>query len=399
MKGEDNYFKKQKSTSSIVDFAKEMALVASKSIAGHNFNNQEQLNNKSVITEEKEEQNNEIKSSFNLKRNIQESYKSFAFQSQLSNKSLNQYEEYQLKKESKNTTENSTSPLSNTYQINQKRFNSDEILQNQINTFLNSNLADADSSDETETCEDLADSDRWPEDLITNNNKNKNGLDKNNNAYFIAGKLSLYEKNKRKMNYCNAELEKKRNKKIENMIDQLQNTPEITDKSRIIIEKMNNYIPLYLRAEQLHSRKKTASRIEEKKKEMNHNRNKKSDYKHSIHEELKLKPLTKDGYDFIFRQEKWNEYIIHKKKAIKHQKKNSKIENAFHPHINTMNNSITLKFTNQNGHKNNSHHSQIENVFNRLYIDKEQRNSRQQYRNDESKYCFNPQLNKYIPSY
>lgn len=392
MKAEDKYQQKQRKSLPLVEFAKEMALLTSKAIFQNIHNNKEQSNSQLVIEEETEEQPNEIKSSFLGNNNNEDNNEVSTFQSQLLNISLNQKE--QIKKETKITSINSTTPSITTFQ-NEKKQNTEEFIQNKISPFLNRELSDVDSSDESGTCEELTESDRWPDEYTLNR------TDRSNNSCFKKGKLTLYEKSKRDINYRNAKINEERNKKLERMTTQIHNIPEITDKSKRIVEKMNNYVPLYLRASQLHLKKKAKGKLSEKR-ELNKDNNNGNDEarKQNIKKKIELKTLTKEVCDFIARQEKWSDNVIHKKKNLKLQQEHPKSENNLKPLTNQMSNAIIIKLTNENRNNNRDNNdNQLESVFNRLFIDKEQHDARQQYRDNKSKYSFKPQLNTYMPSY
>ena len=197
--------------------------------------------------------------------------------------------------------------------------------------------------------------------------------------------MKIYDREIKHLKYKNKILDAKRqkiNKEEENL---MKESPGLNTMSNYIIQKKGNYIPLFQRANQIHSQhlaniiinneKKKLKIIEDEQKEILLNKNDK-----------KYNP--EDWENFIQKQLKWKNNVIYKRKVAESLRENNNNETYdFKPKINNNSKKIIERKKEKN---------KID-IFTKLYNDKEEHDERQKIREVLSLPSFQPKINKYKP--
>ena len=197
--------------------------------------------------------------------------------------------------------------------------------------------------------------------------------------------MKIYDREIKHLKYKNKILDAKRqkiNKEEENL---MKESPGLNTMSNYIIQKKGNYIPLFQKANQIHSQhltniiinneKKKQKIIEDEQKEILLNKNDK-----------KYNP--KDWENFIQKQLKWKNDVIYKRKVAESLRENNNNETYdFKPKINNNSKKIIERKKEKN---------KID-IFTKLYNDKEEHDERQKIREVLSLPSFQPKINKYKP--
>lgn len=203
-------------------------------------------------------------------------------------------------------------------------------------------------------------------------------------------KLSLYEREKKHMEYKERLLSAKREKQVKEITKELKPNPEINKNkfSQLYGDVLNNNkdsIALYQRAGQIHSQKlmqinlyNQKKKVEEKLKEEQEEREKK----------MNCKIFNQNNWDnFVEKQMQWKQYIEYKKQAAEFIKNENEKQSCYDkPKINDK--SKKMNISSQTNSNNNN------NVYDRLYIDKEEHDKRQKLREINSLPSFQPKINR-----
>ena len=342
-----------------------------------NFNNliTEEKENENKINEEEEESNNSLNEENKIIINEEDDKKS---NKNVKNKEKNLLNNLTEKKKSEfSISENITTitPISTTKENNDNFITTNGIFTTKENNEENIDNNEIEYINPENEEEEILETDITYFPDIRNNLKSKKNKKR----------MKIYDREIKHLKYKNKILDAKRqklNKEEENL---MKESPGLNTMSNYIIQKKGNYIPLFQRANQIHSQhlaniiinneKKKLKIIEDEQKEILLNKNDK-----------KYNP--EDWENFIQKQLKWKNDVIYKRKVAESLRENNNNETYdFKPKINNNSKKIIERKKEKN---------KID-IFTKLYNDKEEHDERQKIREVLSLPSFQPKINKYKP--
>ena len=342
-----------------------------------NFNNliTEEKENENKINEEEEESNNSLNEENKIIINEEDDKKS---NKNVKNKEKNLLNNLTEKKKSEfSISENITTitPISTTKENNDNFITTNGIFTTKENNEDNIEINEIEYINPENEEEEILETDITYFPDIRNNLKSKKNKKR----------MKIYDREIKHLKYKNKILDAKRqklNKEEENL---MKESPGLNTMSNYIIQKKGNYIPLFQRANQIHSQhlaniiinneKKKLKIIEDEQKEILLNKNDK-----------KYNP--EDWENFIQKQLKWKNDVIYKRKVAESLRENNNNETYdFKPKINNNSKKIIERKKEKN---------KID-IFTKLYNDKEEHDERQKIREVLSLPSFQPKINKYKP--
>ena len=186
------------------------------------------------------------------------------------------------------------------------------------------------------------------------------------------GKLSIYEREKKHLEYKERLLSAKREKQVQEIKKELKFVPQINKNkfSQIygdISETNKDYVSLHQRAGQIHAQKLMQINLYEQKKKEEEQLKEEQELRDK---KMKLKIFDQNNWDnFVEKQMKWKKDVEYKKHTAKLIKNEKEKQNYYDkPKINDKSRSM-----NKSSQKNINNN----NVYDRLYIDKEEHDKRQ----------------------
>ena len=342
-----------------------------------NFNNliTEEKENENKINEEEEESNNSLNEENKIIINEEDDKKS---NKNVKNKEKNLLNNLTEKKKSEfSISENITTitPISTTKENNDNFITTNGIFTTKENNEENIDNNEIEYINPENEEEEILETDITYFPDISNNLKSKKNKKR----------MKIYDREIKHLKYKNKILDAKRqklNKEEENL---MKESPGLNTMSNYIVQKKGNYIPLFQRANQIHSQhlaniiinneKKKLKIIEDEQKEILLNKNDK-----------KYNP--EDWENFIQKQFKWKNDVIYKRKVTESLRENNNNETYdFKPKINNNSKKIIERKKEKN---------KID-IFTKLYNDKEEHDERQKIREVLSLPSFQPKINKYKP--
>ncbi len=331
-----------------------------------NFNNliTEEKENENKINEEEEESNNSLNEENKIIINEEDDKKS--------NKNVKKKEKAEFSINENITT---ITPISTTKENNDNFITTNGIFTTKENNEDNIEINEIEYINPENEEEEILETDITYFPDISNNLKSKKNKKR----------MKIYDREIKHLKYKNKILDAKRqklNKEEENL---MKESPGLNTMSNYIVQKKGNYIPLFQRANQIHSQhltniiinnqKKKQKIIEDEQKEILLNKNDK-----------KYNP--EDWENFIQKQFKWKNDVIYKRKVAESLRENNNNETYdFKPKINNKSKKIIERKKEKN---------KID-IFTKLYNDKEEHDERQKIREVLSLPSFQPKINKYKP--
>ena len=212
--------------------------------------------------------------------------------------------------------------------------------------------------------------------------KKNNSIDKSEQK--AKKKKTIYDRSIHDRISKENKIEKKRKELIKKVLNEVKLYPIMNSYSERIIEK-NGYIPIEIRAGQIHSMKIFENIMKEQTKQIKKQQEEITEIKKR---KRKFKKFDQDDWDeFVMRQQNWDKNVQYKKKAAILIRINEENEMYFKPKINRRSKSIIEEIEEDNK-------NYIDEVYYRLYNDHEEHNERQKFRNQQSLPSFRPKILK-----
>ena len=222
-----------------------------------------------------------------------------------------------------------------------------------------------------------------PDELEKESNKSVNLFSLENRMINKGRQHSIYERSLKNIKKKETKIAKQVGIKEQKIMKELRQLPKIDKKSKYLVIKKGEYIPIESRAAQIHSQHLTQIILNEESKRMK----KENKEEKEMSEKIYKKYEPKEWNEFVQKCFQWKEDVSYKRKAaeIYRDKLDKKIN--YKPRINENSKKIMKKMTKRN--------PSVDDVFTRLYKDYDEHRERQKELEDKNSPSFNPKINNF----
>ena len=222
-----------------------------------------------------------------------------------------------------------------------------------------------------------------PDELEKESNKSVNLFSLENRMINKGRQHSIYERSLKNIKKKETKIAKQVGIKEQKIMKELRQLPKIDKKSKYLVIKKGEYIPIESRAAQIHSQHLTQIILNEESKRMK----KENKEEKEMSEKIYKKYEPKEWNEFVQKCFQWKEDVSYKRKAseIYRDKLDTKIN--YKPSINENSKKIMKKMTKRN--------PSVDDVFTRLYKDYDEHRERQKELEDKNSPSFNPKINNF----
>jgi len=222
-----------------------------------------------------------------------------------------------------------------------------------------------------------------PDELEKESNKSVNLLSLENRMINKGRQHSIYERSLKNIKKKETKIAKQAGIKQQKILKELKSFVGMDKRSKYLVIKRGEYIPIESRAAQIHSQHLTQIILNEELKRMK----KENKEEKEMSEKIYKKYEPKEWNEFVQKCFQWKEDVSYKRKAaeIYRDKLDKKIN--YKPRINENSKKIMKKMTKRN--------PSVDDVFTRLYKDFDEHRERQKDLEDKNLPSFNPKINNF----